>query len=320
MRGGRGFIQWIAVIQYIHGVNIRALNLNLLVVLDALLVERHVSRAARRLGLSQPAVSNALAQLRAVLGDPLLVRAGAMMAPTERALSLAGPVRAALASLEAALDPPSDFDPGTAERTFVIAATDFVEFVLLPKLLARLNRDAPQVKLSVRAWPHHRVPPTLETGEVDLMIGFFEGVPAGHREAPLFEDEFVCIVRKDHPRVGKRLTPKAYAALSHVLVTPESAGPGVVDLALAKVGLTRTVGLRMSHFLMVPSVVAATDFVAAISVRVAAEATKRLPLRALPPPVELPRGTVAQAWHQRTDASRPHVWLRKVVQEISRGV
>lgn len=300
-------------------MNMASGNLNLLVTLDALLAEGHVSRAARRLGLSQPAVSNALAQLRSWLGDPLLVRSGAVMIPTERARALAGPVRAALQTLQAALEAPS-FDPARAARTFVLATTDFVEFVMLPRLLARVAARAPGVHFRVVSWPHHRVPPTLESGEVDLWIGFTGELPPGHKQQDLFPDEFVCIVRKDHPRVGKRLTLKTYASLAHLLVTTDSEGPGVVDLALAKVNLRRTVALRMSHFLMVPAVVAATDHVAALSRRVAEPFAKLLPLRVLPPPLPLPRGTVQQVWHDRTDASLAHRWLRAQVAELASEV
>src|SRR5687767_2838817 len=125
-----------------QAMDMRSVNLNLLLVLDALLIERHVSRAARRLGLSQPAVSHALGQLRALLNDPLLVRSGAGMAPTERALALADPLHAALGALAATIAPPAAFDPARAERTFAIAATDFVEFMLLPRLLAKVAREA----------------------------------------------------------------------------------------------------------------------------------------------------------------------------------
>ncbi len=300
-------------------MNIASLNLNLLVVLDALLIERHVSRAARRLGLSQPAVSNALAQLRTLLGDPLLVRGKTGMIATPRALGLQGPVHAGLMNLEMALGAPA-FDPSRADQTFVITATDFVEFALLPKLLARINREAPGVRLRIAAWPRHRVPPTLETGEADLMIGFYADVPPGHRQQLLFPDRFVCIVRKGHPKVGKRLTLATYCALPHILVTSEANEPGAVDEALAKIGRQRTVALRTSHFLMVPAIVAATDFVAAISHRVAARFAGPLDLRIFPPPLQVPRGTVGQVWHERTDASPGHRWLRGVIAEVAAGI
>ena len=300
-------------------MDIRGLNLNLLVVLDALLAERHVSRAARRLGLSQPAVSNALAQLRDVFADPLLVRGRPGMVPTPRALALAAPLHTALAGLAATLSAPA-FDPATADRTFVIAVTDFVEFVLMPRLLARISREAPGVRIQLPAWPYHRVPPGLEAGELDLMVGFYSRLPAGHHDERLLPDEFVVIVRGDHPRVGKRLTLKTYASLMHVLVSTETSGPGVVDEALARLGLSRTVALRISHFLMVPAIVAATDFVAAVSRRVAAEFAGPLRLRVFELPLEVPRGTVGQVWHERTHDSAAHAWLRKLIAEVAREV
>jgi DNA-binding transcriptional LysR family regulator len=301
-------------------VNIASWNLNHLVVLDALLAERSVSRAGRRLGLSQPAVSNALAQLRAALGDPLFVRSGAGMIPTDRALALAEPVRGALASLESALAPDAGFDPAQARRTFVLATTDFAAFVLLPALLARLSREAPGVRLLVTAWPYHRVPPTLASGEVDLMIGFYERVPPGHAHARLLEDRFVCVVRRDHPRVRQRMTLATYLRLGHVLVSQEPNAPGVVDTVLAKRGLTRDVVLRLSHFLLVPHVIAGSDLVAALSERVARPfAELGLPLRLLPMPIAVPVGYVGMAWHERTASSRAHAWLRDVIADVARG-
>jgi DNA-binding transcriptional LysR family regulator len=142
----------------------------------------------------------------------------------------------------------------------------------------------------------------------------------GHHEAPLFPDDFVCVVRKDHPRVGKKLTLETYLSLQHVLVTTETAGPGVVDIALQKIGKSRTVGLRLSHFLMVPPIIAATDFVAALSKRVVAVFASPLQLRVLDAPLPLPRGTATQVWHDRTDQSPAHRWLRQVVQEVAKGV
>ena len=297
-------------------MNMSAMNLNQLLVLDALLTERHVSRAGKRLGLSQPAVSNALGQLRARLGDPLLVRGAGGMVPTARAQALMGPLRSALGTLENALAGPRAFDPARADNTFVLAATDFVELVLLPRLLARLTREAPRVQLQIRSWPYHRVPPWLETGEADLSIGFYGDLPTNHREQKLFHDEFVCIVRRHHPEVGKRLTLKTYVRLHHVLVTAEPGSSGVADAALAARGLHRHVALRLSHFLMVPAIVAATDYVAAISERVAGTFSRLYPLRVLPPPLPLPRGTVGQAWHERTHASPAHAWLRQVIAEL----
>lgn len=301
-------------------MNIRSLNLNLLPVLHALLEEHNVTRAAARLGMSQPAVSNALSQLRAHFDDALLVRSGTRMVPTERALALRQPLAMAIAGLGDVLNPATQFDPARLERTFVIATTDYVGFVLLPEILARLSKVAPGVRLQVQAWPHHRVTPDLERGEVDLMLGFYVGMPAGHRHEALFSDEFVCIVGKRNAKVKKRLSLEQYLSLEHVIVTQERDAPGVVDEVLAKRGLRRTVGLRLSHFLSVPPAVARTDFIAAIDRRVAVPFTKLLPLRMLPPPIALPSAPVGQVWHRRTDGSAAHDWLRSIIRQAARGI
>lgn len=316
----RSFDQLIICIIDISILDIKSVNLNLLPVLEALLAERNVTRAARRIGLSQPAVSSALAQLRTLLGDPLLLRTRGGMQPTERALALRGPLRSALAALETALEPRSEFNPRTSERIFVIATTDFAEFVLLPRLLSRLEREAPGVRLRVLPWQEHRVPPTLETGEVDLMIGFYRHVPAGCQAQPLFEDRFVCVVRKGHPRVKTRLSLKTYVSLPHILVSIDENAPGVVDRVLSERGLRRNVGLRLTHFLMVPPVVAMTDYAAALSDRIAEPFARMLPLKLFPPPLPLPSAVVGQVWHDRTHESPPHAWLRRVVAEVGRSL
>jgi DNA-binding transcriptional LysR family regulator len=301
-------------------MNISAVNLNLLPVLDALLAERSVSRAGARLGLSQPAVSNALAQLRTVLGDPLLVRSRRGMIPTERALALAGPLRAALGALERGLDPSPAFDARTTDRAFTMVTSDFVAMVLLPRLLARLSREAPRVRLQVRAWQENRVPADLERGEADLMLGFYGELPPAHLAQRLFEDSFVCVVRKGHPAVRDRLTLKTYVALDHVLVSHLPDGRGVVDDALAARGLKRNVALRVSHFLLVPSIIAATDYVAALSQPIARPFAEVWPLRLFRPPLALPGAWVQAVWHERTTDSAAHAWFRATVADIGREV
>jgi DNA-binding transcriptional LysR family regulator len=314
------FDKWMLRIDYILPMNIAGLNLNLLPVLDALLTERSVSRAGSRLGLSQPAVSNALAQLRELLGDPLLVRKGAGMAPTERALALAGPLRAALLALEQGLEPAAAFDPATAERDFTILTNDFVAFAMLPRLLARLQREAPKVRLQVRAWQEHVVPPDLARGDADLALGFNRGLPAGHQATPLFEDRFIFVARKGHPIVKGKITLATYTKLAHVIVSQEPNARGVVDDVLAQRGLTRNVALRVSHFLLVPPIIAATDYVAALSEIVARPAAETLALQLLEMPLAAGGATVQMMWHERTGTSGAHGWLRGVVEEVGRGV
>lgn len=312
------------IIDYILFVNnaqrpLSGWNLNLLVVFEALMAERNVGRAGKRLGLSQPAVSHALAQLRADLDDPLFVRTAAGVEPTERALALATPVQSALSIISMAVAP-TRFDAKTATTTFTLAATDFAEFVLLPKLLAHLARVAPSARLQLRAWPHHRVPPSLSNGEADVALGFFGDVPAAHNQLPLFEDRFVCVARKGHPVVKKRLTLPAYLKLRHILVTADPQARGVVDDELAKQGKSRQIGLRLSHFLMVPAVVAATDMVAALSYRVAEPMAAILPLQLLPLPLHVPRGRVSLVWHDRSTKAPAHVWFRNQIKAVASQV
>ena len=245
------------------------------------------------------------------------------MAPTERALGLAGPLRAALLALEQGLEPPAAFDPAKAERDFTIATNDFVAFAMLPRLLARLQREAPRVRLQVRAWQEHFVPPDLARGDADLVLGFHRGLPAGHHASPLFEDHFVFVARKGHPSVRKKtITLAAYTKLAHVLEILAGAerARGVVDDVLAQRGLSRNVALRLSHFLLVPPILASTDYVAALSEIVARPMAQRLPLQVLKMPLHIPGATVQMVWHDRTGTSAAHAWLRGVVEEIGRGV
>jgi len=314
------FDKWMVVMSYIHRMNIAALNLNLLPVLDALLAERSVSRAGARLGLSQPAVSNALAQLREVLKDPLLVRQAGGMVPTERALALEGPLRAGLLALEEGLERPAVFDPATAVRDFTIMTNDFVAYAMLPRLIARLQVEAPRVHLQVRAWQEHLVPPDLASGAADLVLGFNRGLPAGHKASPLFMDRFLFVARKGHPKIRGKITLATYTKLAHVLVSHEPNARGVFDDLLAQRGLVRNVALRVSHFLLVPPIVAATDYVAALSEIVARSMAASLPLQLLKMPLQAPGAMVHMVWHERTAASPAHSWLRGIVEQVGLGV
>lgn len=296
-------------------MNGASINLNLLVALHALLEERSVTRAARRAGVTQPAMSNSLAQLRALFGDPLFRRTSRGLEPTPRALALAEPLGRGLRLLESALAPPS-FDPHTADRTFVLAASDYVEFVLLPPLMRKLARAAPSVRVEVRPWGLHEVPGFLARAEADLMIGFYDEVPHNHRHRILFEEEYVCIVRRDHPRVRRKLSLELYLELGHVLVSQREGSPGSVDRALATMGKRRRIAARVSHFVMVPMLVARTDLVAAMSRRVVAPLAGPLRLRVFAPPLALPRGRIGCVWHEQMDADPGHRWLRSMIVDV----
>jgi DNA-binding transcriptional LysR family regulator len=297
-------------------MNISGVNLNLLVAFDALYEERSVTRAARRAGVTQPAMSNTLSQLRGLFGDALFVRHRTGLTPTARANELAEPIRKGLRLLQSALTGPR-FDPATSERRFVVAASDYVELVLLPALLRRLNQDAPQVRLALRPWGLHEAPPELARGEADLMLGFYGQLPPHHYEQALFDDEYVCVVRRHHPTVKSKLTLAKYLQLSHVLVSANAEGTGSVDRALLALGKQRTIGARVSHFLTVPVLVAQTDLVAALDRRVAQVFAGPLGLKLFPPPLKLPKGTIGQVWHEQQHADPGQRWLRALIADVA---
>jgi len=228
-------------------------------------------------------------------------------------------VRAALQAVEQTLAPPASFDPATAVRDFVIVTNDFVAFALLPRLLARLQREAPGVRLHVRAFQEHVVPPDLARGDADLVLGFSRALPPGHQAVDLFRDRFVFVARKGHPAVRWRITLASYVKLAHVVVSHEPNARGIVDEALAQRGLSRHVALRLSHFLLVPPVVASTNYVAALSEMVARPMSRGLPLQLLKMPLQVPNADVRLIWHERTDTSPAHAWLRGVVEEVGRA-
>jgi DNA-binding transcriptional LysR family regulator len=300
-------------------VNITGTNLNLFVAFDALIRESSVSRAAVRVGITQSAMSNALRQLRAVFADPLFLRGSHGVTPTPRALELAGPVREALRLLELALNP-GTFDPMSATQTFTLFASDYVEFVLLPLLLSEMRKLAPNARLQVLPWGQHRVPEELARGQADLMIGYYDSVPPACRELILFEERYVCIVRKGHPQVRKKLTLKTYAALKHVMVSQTAGATSGIDRALADAGYSRDVSVRVSHFMNVPALVAHSDLVASLSRRVALPFAKVHSLRVFDPPLKLRPGRVGMVWHALREEDPAQRWFRNLVTQVCKRV
>jgi DNA-binding transcriptional LysR family regulator len=311
------------MIEFIHPMNDPALlslagmaqiDLNLLVALEALLEERSVTRAGRRIGLSQPAMSNALSRLREHLDDALLVRSGGGMALTPHAEAILPQLREALVQVRRVVEKPRPFDPQTANQRFSLLATDFIEMVALPSLAGRVLRAAPRITLDVRPFGEIEAVEGLRSGALDLVLGVYSEAPVGCHLAPLFQEGFLCVVRRGNPALGKgRLTLKRYAALPHLLVAPRRSGPGAVDVALQKQGLSRRVALYVSHFLVAPLIVAQSDLVATLPARAARLLAAHHDLLLMKPPVALSGFTVSQVWHDRTDTSPPHRWLRAQV-------
>jgi DNA-binding transcriptional LysR family regulator len=300
-------------------VNISAANLNLFVAFDALITAGSVSRAAARIGVTQSAMSNSLRQLRGLFNDPLFTRSSHGIVATPRARALAGPVREALRLLERTLNA-EQFDPAASSRTFVMIASDYVEFVLLPRLHAEVARRAPGVRIQMLSWGLHQVPEDLARGSADLMLGFYDKVPSHHHEVLLFEERYACIVRKRHPVVRDKLTLRTYIALKHIMVSQSVNATSGIDRALAELGHTRDVSLRVSHFLNVPPLVANSDYVAAISRRVAEPFAKMLGLRVFEPPIKLKTSRIGMVWHDSLQEDPAHRWLRELIIEICKKI
>ncbi len=268
-------------------VHLQGLDLNLLVALDALIAERSVTRAAERLGLSQPAVSHTLARLRKALGDPLLVRAPRGMELTPRAQSIAAPLARALSDIAAAVRPPGSFHPARAKRRFRIATDDYLGRLLLPKLLARLWQEGPGIDVEV-AVAGPRSGHQLADGLVDAVIapaGVIGRLPGAYTQH-LFDERFASLSRIGHPAIRRRLTLDAFVALPHVLVAPGGRPGSIVDTALAKLGLRRRVAVIIPHFLAALPIVRQSDAIVTIGRRLAVASRDGLRIHA--PPLDLP--------------------------------
>jgi len=294
-------------------MNVRDVDLNLLRVFDAVLRERGVTAAAAGLGLTQPAVSNALARLRALFGDALFVRTPAGMDATPFARELAEPVRQALALIDAALAHGPGFDPGSTTRAFRFYMSDLGQIEFLPPLIERVQQAAPGVRLEAVALEVEDIADALATGALDLAVGFLPGLGPPVRRRALFRDPYLCLVRADHPI--KALTKRKFQEASHALVTYRG-GHRVVEEALERAGLARRIALRLPHFTVVPMVLERTDLICTLPARVARVFERRGGLKSLAPPVPIPPADVAVHWHERFEADPGNRWLREQVVEL----
>jgi DNA-binding transcriptional LysR family regulator len=296
-------------------MDIRDIDLNLLVALEALLSERSVTRAAQRLSLSQPAMSAALARLRTLFNDPLLLRTARGMLPTARGVELAAPVKQVLDEIGRIVRQAEAFDPARAEVTFTITASDYVEFTILPRLVDHVEARAPGCRLAVRPISFATLPDQFERGEVDLAVVSAANAPENTRLRPLYSERFVCAVRRGHPRAAKQITLDEFCALEHVLISP-SGGAFVAqtDAALAALGRSRSVRLSIPHFLLIPEILARSDMMAVLPERLARAHFDRLQIMEVP--FELPPFTIAQVWHERTHRDPARAWLRQALADL----
>lgn len=291
-----------------HGI-----DLNLLVAYQALIEEGNVTRAADRLGLSQPAMSAALARLRRLLDDPLFHRGPGGLIATARTRELAGPVGRALADLEHALVARPTFEPAHSALRFQIGLSDYPPHVLLPGLAAALETEAPGIGLDIHAFAdRNEAVDLLDSGTIDLAIGVAPtAMDRRIRSQPILRDHFVAVVRHDHPAAARRLDLETYLSLTHVLVSPEGDRHGLVDEALARLGHERRIGITLSEMFAAPGLVAATGQIATLLSRVAIHGGRRRELVLLPPPIALPDIEFGLIWHRRQEYQPAQVWLRQ---------
>lgn len=297
-----------------HGI-----DLNLLAAFDALMSECNVTRAATRVGVSQPAMSAALSRLRKLLGDPLFLRSAEGLLPTPRARELAEPISQALRQLEATLVRKPDFVPGVAKLTVNLGLSDYPAFVVLPALLEALAEQAPGISVNVHAFNDrdHAVD-LLDAGAIDVAIG----VPPTHSDGriltrPILRDEFVTIIASKHPAARRGMNMKTYLSLPHALASPEGQRHGLVDQALAQLGQQRTLALTLPHMFALPAIVARTGMTATVMKRVALHSPAGRQLAFFPPPVTLPEIVFYLIWHRRSDGHQAQKWLRTLIESIA---
>jgi DNA-binding transcriptional LysR family regulator len=299
-------------------MNVQGLDLNLLRVFDVVLRDRSVTAAARHLGLTQPAVSNALARLRAQFDDALFVRTSSGMDATPFARELSEPVRQALVLLEAALAHGPGFDPATSTRAFRFYMSDLGQIEFLPPLVERARRVAAGVRLEAVALEVEDIGDALAAGALDLAVGFLPGLGPPVRRQPLFRDPYVCLMRADHPAIGRKLTRKKFLAASHALVSYKG-GHRVIEEALERAGLARRIALRVPHFTVVPMVLERTDLILTLPSKVARVYERQGGFKFLPMPVPIPPADVAAHWHERFERDPGNRWLREQVIELFSG-
>lgn len=292
---------------------IQDLDLNLLVVLDALLQELNVTRASRRMGTNQSTLSSALARLRKLLDDPLFVRSQRGLVPTPRALALGPVVRNVLETLDKAISLDDDFQPAKDQRTFILAATDYVQMVVLPPLLAFLRTEAPGIHIEIVPVAHQFPWQELAAGRVDVILGGEEPELAGLQSKLIFRDQVVCVLRPGHPCARGRWDQDTYLDLGHLEVKIMD-GLTLVDHRLADMGLQRTVLMSVPHFLLAFFLVAqGTDLCFTVAERIVNQLSPYFPVTVLPLPFGVPSVAVRASWHERMKSDSAHRWLRNAI-------
>jgi DNA-binding transcriptional LysR family regulator len=298
--------------------NLSALDLNLLVALDALLAERNVTRAAHRIGLSQPALSKALNRLRDVFEDPLFERRDGVMQPTPQALKLRQPVRRALDEIQSALAP-RDFDPRHAQATVTLGLVDYYELLLLPRLMKELQRRAPGIDLAIKRTDRLRVYDQFVRNEIDFaVLPVSESVTELHAD-PLIVEDAVTLMAEGNP-LAQHFTLEGFAEAGHVIVSLEGQGRGRIDSLLDARGLRRRIVLSVPNFTSVPFIIGGSDLITTMPRALGTHLAAAARIVALPPPLPVPPVTIHLAWHPRSAASPLHRWMRETIKAAAAAI
>ena len=290
-------------------MNYEQLDLNLLKVFDVVMTELNVTRAAHRLHMTQPAVSNALKRLRHLLNDQLFAKVPSGVLPTPKALELWQPLREALTQIRQTIEP-GDFNPEIATLTFTIAMNDFAANVLLPKLIPVFEESAPAVNIRTIPTTHIDAVTQLEKAEIDIAVGVFPDASPRLRSQVLFTSPLTCVMRRHHPLAKQLLTLERYVQAKHLLVTLTGEPTGYIDLILLEQGLKRRIMLTVNQFAVAPQLVAGSDLLAILPTRIVEMSGVLDQLHLTPPPLEIPPSNLKMMWHERNHSDSSQAWLR----------
>ncbi|KVN50593.1 LysR family transcriptional regulator [Burkholderia stagnalis] len=300
-------------------MNLRSIDLNLLVILDALLTEKQVTRAGLKIGLTQPAVSNALSRLRYVFKDEILARTTLGMELTPRAQALVLPVRQIMQQIEALFESDYQFNPYTSERHFTVRMSDLTELLMLPALLRLMRLTAPHIGMDVVHLSAAKTADALEAGRLDLAISAGIAHSGTLSSQTVFQDRLVCVLSRNHPEAERPLTLERFLALDFLNVSINPVDHSLIDNQLANMNFTRRIALNVPHWLVVPNMLDALPYAVIMSERHALSLDDaRLVIRELPLPME--PVTWSLYWHRRYDASNAHAWLRNCIVEVAESL
>jgi LysR family transcriptional activator of mexEF-oprN operon len=300
--------------------DLQNLDLNLLRVFDAVARERHVTHAAQKLNLSQPAVSNALARLRHALNDELFLRRPGGVEPTALALSLAGPVAEVLDRLRQTLAVHQPFDPATTDRVFTVAFSEYAESVLAPPMLEVMAKEAPNALLAISHADRTNALDLLEAGEAELAVAVLPEPPALYTRVRLLPEIFLTLMRAGHPLAEGPMTPERFTAYPHLLHSPNGSRDGALDGPLQEAGFPRRLGAVVAHLGAVPEILSRTDMVMTLSARLAMRLSEVHGLVVRPIPVEIKHTRLSLVFHRRFEADAGHAWLRRTLMAVAREV